>query len=274
MRSAVTVSLVPEARGGPFVFWDNLADACREAAQAGFDAVEIFPREAAAFDAPGLRALLAKHRLNVAAFGTGGGWVVRKLTLTHPDATVRRDAREFIRAIIDLAGGFQAPAIIGSMQGRWEGAVARDQALAWLAEGLADLATHAKRHGVPLLYEPLNRYETNMFNRLGDAAVWLRALPTDNVRILADLYHMNIEEADLPAAIREAGAMIGHVHFADSNRRAIGFGHTDVAPIIAALRAIGYDGYLSAEILPLPDATAAAGQTIAAFRQFACSKPR
>ena len=273
MRSAVTVSLVPEARGGPFVFWDNLADGCEHAARHGFDAVEVFPREAAGLEASALRALLEKHRLRLAAMGTGGGWVVRKLTLTHPDAAVRREAREFIRAIIDLAGQFQAPAIIGSMQGRWEGAVTRDQALAWLAEGLAELGAQAKRHGVPLLYEPLNRYETNMFNRLGDTAAWLRTLPTDNVRILADLYHMNIEESDLPAAIREAGALIGHVHFADSNRRAIGFGHTDVAPIIAALRAIGYDRYLSAEILPLPDAAIAAGPTIVAFRQFACSKP-
>jgi sugar phosphate isomerase/epimerase len=273
MRSAVTISLVPEARGGPFVFWDDLADGCRQAAQAGFEAVEVFPREASALDVAALRGLLEQHRLRLAAMGTGGGWVVRKLTLTHPAAAVRHDAREFIRAIIDLAGKFQAPAIIGSMQGRWEGAVSRDQALAWLAEGLTELGAHAQRHGVPLLYEPLNRYETNLFNRIGDAAAWLRTLRSDNIRVLADLYHMNIEEADLPAAIREAGAMIGHVHFADSNRRAIGFGHTDVAPLIAALRAIGYDRYLSAEILPLPDANAAARQTIAAFRQFACSKP-
>lgn len=266
MRSAVTVSLVPEARGGPFVYWENLDDACEQAARLGFDAVEIFPREAGALDVVALRAVLAKWRLRVAAMGTGGGWVVRKLTLTHPDAAIRHEAREFIRAIVDRAGEFQAPAIIGSMQGRWDGAVSREHALAWLAEGLVDLGQHALQRGVPLLYEPLNRYETNLFNRVGDAAAWVRTLPTNNVRVLADLYHMNIEETDLPAALREAGSTIGHVHFADSNRRAIGFGHTDVAPIIAALRDIGYDGYLSAEILPWPDADGAARQTIAAFR--------
>jgi sugar phosphate isomerase/epimerase len=86
---------------------------------------------------------------------------------------------------------------------------------------------------------------------------------------LADLFHMNIEEADSAAALREAGPLIGHVHFADSNRRAIGMGQTRVAPVIAALRAIGYSGYLSAEIFPLPDPVAAARQTIAAFREHA-----
>jgi sugar phosphate isomerase/epimerase len=267
VRSAITVSLVPQARGGPFVFWNGLADAAEQAARLGFDALEIFPPAAAAIDQAELRALLERHGLDVAAIGTGGGWVVQRLTLTHADAAVREQARAFIREIIDVAGKFGAPAIIGSMQGRWEGGVTREQALAWLGEALDELAGHAARHGVPLLCEPLNRYETNLLNRVSDSAAWLRTLPTRNVRILADLFHMNIEDADLAGAIRDAGPLVGHVHFADSNRRAIGFGHTDVAPINAALREIGYAGYLSAEIFPLPDSAAAARQTIDAFRK-------
>jgi len=268
MKSAITLSLVPQARGGPFVFWDGLADGCAQAAALGFDAVEIFPPTASAIDPAELRALLDRHALQVAAIGTGGGWVVNKWTLTHADAAVRTKARDFIRAIVDLAGSFGAPAILGSMQGRWEGEVTRDQALAWLAEALEDLGEHAARHRVPFLYEFLNRYETNLCNRLGDTTAFLRTLRTKNVRVLADLFHMNIEEPDLAAALRTAGDMVGHVHFADSNRRAMGFGHTDAAPIVAALRDIGYAGYLSAEILPLPDSATAARQTIESFRRF------
>jgi len=92
-------------------------------------------------------------------------------------------------------------------------------------------------------------------------------LKTRGVQILADLFHMNIEEADLAAALRVGRGWIGHVHFADSNRQAIGSGHTRLEPIIAALREIGYEGYLSAEIFPLPDALAAARQTIQSFRR-------
>jgi sugar phosphate isomerase/epimerase len=267
MKSAITVSLVPAAKGGPFVFWNGLADAFEQAAALGFDAVEIFPPSAKAIDIAEVQGLADRHLLRVAAIGTGGGWVVHKWTLTHADAAIRDEAREFIRAIIDVAGGFGAPAIIGSMQGRREGEVTREQALAWLGEALDDLGEHAARYGVPLIYEPLNRYETNLFNRLGETAEFLRSLKTANVRILADLFHMNIEEADLAAALRVAGPLVGHVHFADSNRRAIGFGHTAVPPVIGALRDIGYEGYLSAEILPLPDSLAAARQTIASFRR-------
>jgi sugar phosphate isomerase/epimerase len=267
MRSAITVSLVPQAKGGPFVFWDGLADACAQASALGFDALEVFPPAPNAIDIAELQGLLDHHKLRLAAIGTGGGWVVHQWTLTNGDPAIRHEALEFVRAVIDLAGGFGAPAIIGSMQGRWGGAVAREQALAWLGEAIEDLGEHAAAHGVPLFYEPLNRYETNLFNRVGETAEWLRTLKTKNVRVLADLYHMNIEESDVAAALIEAGPLVGHVHFADSNRRAIGFGHTAMAPIIDALRRIGYEGYLSAEILPLPDSETAARKTIESYRQ-------
>ena len=265
MKSAVTVSLVSQARSGPFVFHDGLADACARAAVLGFDAVEIFPPAANAIDIAELQGLLDRHGLKVAAIGTGGGWVVHKWTLTHPDATVRHDAREFIRAIIDFAGGFGAPAILGSMQGKAEGDVSREQALGWLGEALEDLGEHAAKHGQVFLYEALNRYETNLFNRQAEAAAWVRTLKTGGVRLLCDLFHMAIEEADIAGALRACGNLVGHVHFADSNRRAVGMGHTDFGPIIEALRAIGYEGYLSAEILPLPDGERAARKTMESF---------
>ena len=123
-----------------------------------------------------------------------------------------------------------------------------------------------------LLYEPLNRYETNLINTQSEAAQFLTGLRTRHVKILADLYHMNIEEANLADAVRAGGAHIGHVHFADSNRRAAGMGHTDFAPVVAALREVGYAGYLSAEVLPLPDPDAAARQTVESFRRF-CPSP-
>jgi len=267
MKSAVTICLVPEARSGPFVFHTGLAEGCARAKQAGFDAVEIFPPSAQGVEEAALRAVLQEHGLSVAAIGTGAGWVVRKLSLTSPDAAVRAQARAFIREIIELAGRFGAPAILGSMQGRVDDPAGRTQVLGWLSEALEELGEAAAEAGVPFFYEPLNRYETNLFNRQEDAAEFLRTLKTRNVRLLCDLFHMAIEEADLAASLRACGALVGHVHFADSNRRAIGLGHTDAGPIVAALREVGYQGYLSAEILPLPDAEIAASTTMAAFRK-------
>jgi sugar phosphate isomerase/epimerase len=271
IRSAVTVSLVPEARGGPFVFWHDLPAACRTAKELGFDAIEIFPPVPP--DELDVVELLmgvdvSEYGLALAAVGTGAGWVQQRLTLCDPDAVPRRKARDFVRSIIDLAGQFGAPAIIGSMQGRHGGGSAAVTARAYLVEALEDLGEHAKQYGVPLLFEPLNRYETNMVNTLDAGAALLRSLSTKNVRLLADLFHMNIEEADMAAALRAAGDLIGHVHFVDSNRRPAGLGHIDYAPIVKALQEIGYAGFASAEALPYPDSEAAGRQTITAFRRW------
>ena len=267
MRSAVTISLVPEARGGPFVFWDDLDAGMRKAAELGFDAVEIFPPSADALNPAAVKSMLRQHDLKLAAVGTGAGWVKHKLRLTAPAAEERQKARAFVREIVDAAGACGAPAIIGSMQGRWGDGVDRDACLAWMADALRDLGEHARRHGVPLIYEPLNRYETNVVNDVAGGVRLIQQAGCDNVKLLADLFHMNIEEADPARALRAGGRHIGHVHLADSNRRPAGLGHTDFAPVAEALRQIGYAGYVSAEALPYPDPESAARHTIEAFRK-------
>jgi sugar phosphate isomerase/epimerase len=268
IRSAITISLVEEARGGPFVYANGLADGCARAAAAGFEGVEIFPRSAEDLNARELKQLLQRHGLKLAAMGTGAGWVAHRLRLTDPDPTVRARARAFVAAIVDFAGSFDAPAIIGSMQGRSEEGVSREQAFAWLREALEQLAPRAHAHGVPLLIEPLNRYETNLVRSVADGLELLQPLQTRNVKLLVDLFHANIEEVSITGALRLAGPQLGHVHFADSNRQAIGFGHTDLTGVPEALAGIAYDGYVSAEILPLPDPDTAAAQTQQSFRRW------
>ncbi|MBI2929868.1 MAG: sugar phosphate isomerase/epimerase [Verrucomicrobia bacterium] len=268
MRSAVTISLVPEARGGPFVFWDDLAAGFAAAAAHGFDAVEIFAPGANAIPLSTVKDLMEQHSLKVAAVGTGAGWVKHRLRVTDPDPAVREQAKQFVMGIINFAGILGAPAILGSMQGRWGDGVSREQALDWLAEALRAFGERATGHGACFLFEPLNRYETNVFNRAAEAADFLQARSIKNVRLLCDLFHMNIEEADIAATLRQVAPLLGHLHWADSNRLAVGLGHTDIAPIAQVLRDIGYAGYLSAEVLPLPDSNTAAKQTIASIRKF------
>ena len=274
VRSAVTICLVPEAAAGPFVFHGDCAAACATAARLGFDAVEVFAPDAAAVKALNLKKLLGDNGLSLAALGTGAGFLQRQLTLTSPSAAVRAEAIYFVRAMIDVAAEFRTKVIVGSMQGRWSPEVPRNLAITYLWEALFNVGNQ----GVQLLYEPLNRYETNLFTTLGDAAEFVRdGFPHPSIELLADLFHMNIEEQDIAGALPAAESiaaprrggypLVGHIHFADSNRRAAGFGHTDFAPITAALREINYDGYVSAEVLPWPDAETAAAQTMTAFRQ-------
>jgi sugar phosphate isomerase/epimerase len=267
VKSALTICLVPEARRGPFVVHDGLAAGCRMAVEHGFDGVEIFPADAGEVAASLVRPLLETHGLSLAAVGTGAGWVKHGLSLCHVDADMRLRARAFIASIVDAAGGLGAPAIIGSMQGRTGGAVSHEAGCSMLADALGELGALAASHGQPLLYEPLNRYETDLFNRQLDAAAFIEANGLDTVKLLCDLFHMNIEEENVAGTLVACGRRVGHVHWADSDRRAMGFGHTDAGSIVAALRAIQYEGWLSAEVFPLPTASEAAARTIASLRR-------
>lgn len=267
MKSAVTVSIVEQARKGPFVFHDDVAQGCRSAAELGFDAVELFAPSAEAISALPLKQLLDQNSLRLAAVGTGAGMVIHGLHLCDADADRRTRAREFIRDIISAGAAFQAPAIIGSMQGKWDAVTSKETALEFLREGLNDLGDFAASLNVPLFYEPLNRYETNLATTMKEGVELLKSLQTTNVRLLADLFHMNIEESCIADGIRDGGSYIGHVHFVDSNRQAAGRGHMDFQPVAEALQEIGYDGYASAEAFPIPDSTEAARQTIETYRR-------
>lgn len=261
MKSAITISLVPEAASGPFVFRTPLAESFATAATMGFDAVELFLPGPDFASPSSILHLATTHGLEIAAIGTGAGWLRHGWSLTDPSPETRAAARSFLTSMIHFAGELGAPAILGSMQGR----SSSGESIHHLAEALHHCASTAAQHGTFFIYEPLNRYETNLCNRLSDGCRLLHDHQIPNVRLLADLFHMNIEETDLASAILEAGPAIGHVHYADSNRHAMGFGHTAPDRVIAALRQISYQGFLSAEILPLPDPHTAARQTLASI---------
>lgn len=266
MKSAITLSQVPEAAAGPFVFHQALAEGFAAAKKHGYDSVELFFPGPDFITVAEVQALAAEHDLGIAAVGTGAGMVRHGLSLTDPDSAIREAALDFILKMIDFGGQLGAPAILGSMQGKWGGEISREKALNWLASALLRCGEAAAKHGVPFIYEPLNRYETNLINQLAEGAKYIEENKLENVVLLADLFHMNIEESDVAQAIIDSGKHTGHVHFADSNRSAMGFGHTDPTPIIAALKQVGYTGYLSAEVFPKPTPDACAAQEIKAIK--------
>ena len=272
LKSAITVSLVSQSRGGPFVLWDDLAAGMDLAKALGFDGIEIFAPGPEFFveykDSSNNNVLsMARERgLEIAAIGTGAGWVKHRLSMADPDSSVRKSAMEFLAKMLRAASELHAPMIIGSMQGRSSPGVSSDQARGWLREGLSSLDAMASKLGAEILYEPLNRYETDQATTLAGGLELIAGL--QRTRLLADWFHMNIEEADMAESLRQAGSAVGHIHFADTNRRAVGFGHLQVGPLIAALRDVGYTGFLSAEVFAWPDSKTAAEQTIAAYRRW------
>jgi len=116
-----------------------------------------------------------------------------------------------------------------------------------LIDALGRLGDHAEREGVELFLEPLNRYEDYLVNTLAGAASLLDEVASPAVKIVADTYHMNIEEADPAGALLAVAPHIGHLQASDSNRLEPGAGHVDWALFGATVKAIGYERSIAIE---------------------------
>ncbi|MGY1601330.1 sugar phosphate isomerase/epimerase family protein [Geodermatophilus sp. SYSU D00815] len=138
-----------------------------------------------------------------------------------------------------------------------------------LLDALVRLGEVAEREGTRILLEPLNRYEDHMVNTLAQAAELAEATGLKSVRVGADTYHMNIEEADPPAALRGVAGRLGHVQLSDSNRLEPGAGHVDWAAHLRALDALGYDGFLAFECRLSGDAATVLPRATALLRSLA-----
>ena len=132
---------------------------------------------------------------------------------------------------------------------------------------MAECCEAASRAGLGLLLEPINRYETNFINTVDEALEVFEQLNSPCMKLLVDTFHMNIEEADIHRGLRRAGSRLGHVHLGDSNREAPGHGHLDLRGVLQTLQEIGYQGYLSFEVLPLPNTRQAAEDAIRTVRR-------
>jgi sugar phosphate isomerase/epimerase len=219
----------------------------------GYDGVELAIRDPRLVDADELRRVVTTHGLEVPAIGTGQAWGEEGLSFTSDDPAVRAAAVARIKSHIPLAARFDALVILGLIRGITPAGQTHEQSMAYLIEALQECAASAAPEGVRFVLEPLNRYETDLIHAVAEGLDLIERVGADNFGLLLDTFHMNIEEAVMEDSIRTCGDRIFHFHVADSNRWYPGAGHIDFASVLAALWETGYDGWLSAEILPLPD---------------------
>lgn len=123
----------------------------------------------------------------------------------------------------------------------------REQQRRWATESLREVASYAGERGVSLAIEPLNRFETDLVNTVDQGLDLCERIGADNVGLLLDTFHMNIEEKFIPHAVRAAGDRVFHVHACENDRGTPGSGHVDWDGLFAALREIDYSGQLVIE---------------------------
>ena len=250
MKISIVVNAIPRATGLAADL--PLEDAVALAARVGYDGVELAVGDPRDLKVGTVRQMLSMYRMGVPAIGTGAAYR-QGLSLANADASRRAGAIERLKDHVDVGAELGAAVIVGLIRGRTADGLPLREALARVSEGLHEVASYAARQGVRLLVEPINRYETDLVNTVSDGLTAAREAG-ENVGLLVDTFHMNIEDPSIAGAIRDAAPRIWHVHMADSNRRAPGAGHIDFCEVIEALSDIGYQGYVSGEMMMEPDA--------------------
>lgn len=227
---------------------EDIADSIDRVARYGYDAIEMVG-EPEQYDAKRVAKLTADAGIVVSSICS---IYTPERDLVHPDPDARRAAVAYVEDVARFASEMSCPTIIVHPTACMKTAALAEpeQEWEWAVESIRAAGETAARLGVSLSLECWNRYESYFMNRLEQAIALWQAVDLDNGGVQGDTFHMNLEEVSIPDAFRAAGPHLQHVHLADSNRAAPGSGHLDFAPIVQALADVGYDGYLSFELLP------------------------
>ena len=215
-------------------------------ADAGFDGVEIpiFDREVEKYAALGERlAVLGLEPIAVGARGPGESPIAG-------DPTERAEAVAATRANIDSAVALGASLIcgpLGAPLGVFSGVPPTAEERARSVAYLQEIAPYAENHGVTIALEYLNRFEMYLTNTAADLAALVREVDRPSIRMMYDTYHAHIEEKDVRAALQACKDVLVHVHLSENDRSTPGAGQVDWETTFAALREIGYDGWVSIE---------------------------
>jgi sugar phosphate isomerase/epimerase len=229
-------------------YGEDISDSIDRVARLGYDAIELVgePRE---LDAKQIRRKAADAGIEVSSICS---IYTEERDLAHPDESVRKAALQYVREVVDLAAEVDCPTIIAAPTAcmKLKPLADRDQERQWAIEGLRAAGEYAGERDVDLTLECWNRYETYWLNRLDQGVELWNEVGLERGGVMGDTFHMNIEEDSIAEAIRCTGALLNHIHIADSNRAAPGEGHTEFRPVLQALADVDFSGYVTFELLP------------------------
>ncbi len=228
-------------------------------AAVGFDGVEIPIFSGAPEEYARLGLLLDRlglQRTAVSALGDPAH------DLISPDPAVRKAAIAQMRWVLDCSAALGADRVSGplhSVLGQFSGTGPTDDELARAVDSQQQIGDFAQSCGVTVALEALNRFECYLVNTMDDLAALVRRVGHPHIRAMYDTFHANIEEADPIGALKRNRADIAHIHISENDRGVPGRGNVPWAETFAAIKAIGYDDWLTIEAFGrgLPDLAAA-----------------
>lgn len=219
----------------------------RDIKATGFDGVEIPVFEGTPDDYRRLGDLLdaiGLERTAVSAMGDPA------MNLIGADAATRAAGVAHVKWAIDCAAALGASTLSGPLHstlGHFSGdGPTREEFERSIASQRA-IGEHAAQRGVTIGLEALNRFECYLVNTMEALCAHVDAIGHPNIRAMYDTFHANIEEADPIAAFTRNLKTIVHVHISENDRGVPGRGNIPWDETFAAIRASGYDGWLTIE---------------------------
>ena len=234
----------------------KIEDTLAHAARLGYAGLEIAPftlansvNDLSAAERQRIRDLAARNHIAI----VGLHWLLVKpegLYLNHTDAGIRARTAKYFVELVDSCADFGGTImVVGSPKQRnvLDG-VSHQQAWDWTAATFRDAVKRAEDRGVTICFEPLAPAETNFINTAAEAIEFVKPFNSPRFKIILDVKAMSSEPKPIPQIIRESWPHFAHFHANDKNLKGPGFGDVDFKPIAAALREVGYDGYVSVEV--------------------------
>lgn len=254
------ITQLADAVRAPFALWTgSFEERVQKAKEMGYEGLELVIRDPEVLDLKHIEKVLRENDLKAPQLVTGEINIADGLRLVTPSAGDFQAAQSRIRSVIEMAALLNSYVNIGSFRGRLESLETEDGREIAL-ERIGKVAEWAAEVDVKITLEPINRFEADFIMSAQDGVQFVKELGHQNVGLMMDTFHMNIEDASIESSLKLTMEenLLWHIHIADSNRLAPGRGHIDFPSIVRTLFDGKYQGYLSAEILPVPDPDAAA----------------
>ena len=243
-----------------------LEDSFRALSELGYDGVEFMTLNPGELSVDEIKRLEERYGLKVVLVCTGEIFGQLGLSYADPDAEVRSEAVRRTKEIIDFAAALDAKINIGRIRGQYRKELSREETEVYAVEAFRTISDYAAPKGVNIALESVTIMQTNFINTLAEAAAMVDRVDRPNFRLMMDVFHLNLEEKDLFAAIRKYSSYNIHVHLADNNRRYPGHCGLDFERILRTFRECGYDGAFTTEIYQIPDMRRAAEGAVAHLR--------
>jgi sugar phosphate isomerase/epimerase len=252
------------------VYQGDLEGAFAKLTKLGYDGVELMTKDPGKLDGEMIHRWLENMGLMLVGLCTGHVNGEDGLGLVEADPNTCKLAMERLKTFIDFAGAyFGAGTLVNIGRSRGSGLPNNaEETLNQMEIAFRELAEYANERGVVLVLEPINVHQVTYIHTTQEGIAMIDRVNHPNLRLMVDVYHMNIEDVNIYHSLRQAGERIKFVHFADNNRKWPGSAHLDFKRIVAVLKKIKYEGFVSLEILPWPDPDTAARCSIEYLRRF------